>query len=43
MQKPSHEKFRIEKIIKGKGDKSCVKWKGWNNSFNNWINKRDLL
>ena len=25
-----------------KGDKLYVKWKGYNNSFNNWINKKDL-
>ena len=34
LQKTSQEKFRIEKIIKQKGEKSYVKWKGYNNSFN---------
>ena len=35
--------FRIEQVIKKKGDKLFVKWKGYNNSFNNWIDKRDLI
>ena len=34
--------FRIEKVIKGKGDKLYVNWKGYNNSFNSWINKKDI-
>ena len=42
LQKTSQEKFRIEKIIKRKGYKLYVKWKGYNNSFNSWINKKDL-
>ena len=43
MQKASQETFRIEKIIKRKGDKLYVKWKGYDNSFNSWINKKDLV
>ena len=42
LQKTSQEKFRIEKVIKRKGDKLFVKWKRYNNSFNSWINKKDL-
>ena len=30
------------KIIKKKADKLYVKWKVYNNSFNSWINKKDL-
>ena len=26
-----------------KGDKFYFKWKGYDNSFNNWINKKDIL
>ena len=33
--------FRIEKIIKRKDDQLFVKWKGYN-SFNSWINKKDI-
>ena len=42
LQKIDQQEFRIEKVIKKKGNKLYVKWKGYNNSFNNWINKKDL-
>ena len=35
LQKTNQEEFRIEKIIKKKRNKMYVKWKGYNNSFNN--------
>ena len=34
LQKTNQEEFRIEKVIKRKGDKVYVKWKGYDNSFN---------
>ena len=43
LQKTNQEEFRIEKVIKRKGDKIYVKWKGHDNSFNNWIDKKDLV
>ena len=43
LQKTNQEEFRIEKVIKRKGDKLYVKWKGYDNSFNSWINKKDLV
>ena len=42
LQKINQEEFRIEKVIKRKGDKLYVKWKGYDNSFNSWIDKKDL-
>ena len=42
-QKTSQEKLRIEKVLKRKGDKLYVKWKGYNNRFNSWIDKKDLI
>ena len=39
LQKTSQEKFRIEKELKRKGDKLYVKWKGYDNRFNSWIDK----
>ena len=42
LQKTSQEKFRIEKVLKRKGDKLYVKWKGHDNRFNGWIDKKDL-
>ena len=35
--------FRIEKVIKKKGNKFYMKWKGYDNSFNSWIDKKDLV
>ena len=43
MQKTNQREFRIEKAIKGKGEKLHVKLKGYNNSFNRWINKKDII
>ena len=43
LQRRSQNEFRIEKIIKIKGNNLYVKWKGYNNSFNSWINKKDIL
>ena len=34
MHKTSQTEFRIEKVIKRKGDRLYVKWKGYDNSFN---------
>ena len=39
----NHQTFRIKKVIKKKGDKLYVKWKGYNSSFNSWIDKKDLI
>ena len=43
LQKTSQEEFRIEKVIKRKRDKMYVKWKGYDNSFNSWIDKKNLI
>ena len=40
LQKTTQQEFRREKVIKKKGDKLYVKWKGYNSSFNSWIDKR---
>ena len=42
-KKTDQEEFRIEKVIKRKGDKMYVKWKGNNNSFNSWIDRKDNI
>ena len=41
LQKTNQQGFRIEKVIKRKGNKLYVKWKGYDNSFNSWIDKKD--
>ena len=43
LQKTNQEEFRFEKVIRRKGDKLYVKWKGYNNSFNSWIDKASLV
>ena len=43
LQSTDQQKFRIDKILKRKSDKLYVKWKGYDNSFNSWINKKDIL
>jgi Chromo (CHRromatin Organisation MOdifier) domain len=43
MQKSHQDTFRIDKVLKTKGNKLFVKWKGYPDSFNSWINKSDVL
>ena len=42
LQKTNQEKFRIEKLIRIIGNKLYVKWKGYDNSFNSSIDKKDV-
>ena len=43
LQKTNHQECRIEKVIKRKGDKLHVKWKGYDSSFNSRIDKKYLI
>ena len=43
MQKTNHIDFRIGKVIKRKGDKLYVIWKDHDDSFDSWIDKKDLV
>ena len=42
-QKANQEKFRIEAVLKRKGYKLYVRWKEYDNCFNGWIDKKDLI
>ena len=42
MQKTNQQTFRIEKVIKRKGNKLYAKWKGYDSSFNSWIDQKDV-
>ena len=42
-QKTNQKEFRIEKVLKSKGDKLYVKWKEYDNLLNSWINKKNLI
>ena len=39
LQKTNQQGFRIEKVIKRKGNKLYVKWEGYDN-FNSWIDEK---
>ena len=39
--KKNQKTFRVEIIINRKYDELCAKWKGYNSSFNSWIDKKD--
>ena len=43
LQKTNQKELRVEKVIKRKGDKLYIKWKGCDSSFNSWINKKDII
>ena len=40
LHKANQNEFRAEKVIKRKGDKLYVKWKGYNSSFSSCIDKK---
>ena len=42
-QKTNQKEFRLEKVINRKGNRLFMKWKGYDNSFNSWIDKSDLI
>ena len=42
LQKANKKEFRVEKVMKRKGDKLCVKWKGYDSSFNSCSDKKDI-
>ena len=39
----NREKFKIRETVKRKGKKLYVKWKGYDNSLNSWIDKTDVI
>ena len=41
MKKTNQKEFRIENEIKWRHDKLYIKWKGYNNSFNSWIDENE--
>ena len=43
LQKTNQKEFKTEKVIQRKGDKLYVKWKDYNNLFNSWIDKKDIV
>ena len=43
LQKTSQQLFRIEKVIKRGKKKSLVKWKGYSDDFNSWVDIKDIV
>ena len=43
LQKTSQDVFRIEKILGRKGDKSLVKWIGYSDAFNSWVDSKTIV
>ena len=43
LQKTNQKGFRVEKVVKGKSDKLYHEWKGYDSSFNSWIDKRNMV
>ena len=41
-EKTNQKELRREKVITRKGNKLCVKWKGYDSCFNSWIDKKDI-
>ena len=41
-EKEFQKVFRVEKVIKKKGNKLCVGWEGYDSCFNSWIDKKDI-
>ena len=37
------KEFKVEKVIKRKGEELYVKQKGYNNLFNSWIDEKDSI
>ena len=42
LQKTKQDLYTIEKILKTNKDRILVKWRGYDNSFNSWINKNTV-
>ena len=43
LKKTNQKKFRVEKLIKRKGNKLYVKWKEYDSSFNSWIDQKVIV
>ena len=43
LQKTNQELFRIEKVSKRGKNKSLVKWKGYFDDFNTWVDNKDIV
>ena len=42
LSKNTADEYIIEKILKTKGNQMYVKWRGYSNNFNSWVNESDI-
>ena len=42
-QKTNKKEFRVQKLIERKSHKLYIRWNGYHNFFNRWIDKKDIL
>lgn len=43
LQKSTQDTFRIERVIRKRGNKSLVKWLGYPESFNSWVDTESII
>ena len=43
LQLTNQQVFRIERVIQKRGNKALVKWYGYPESFNSWIDNKELI
>ena len=43
VQKTSQQLFKIEKVIEKGKNKSLIKWKGYSDDFNSWVDNKDIV
>lgn len=43
LQKTTQDVYRTEKVIKSKDNKVLVKWRGYPEEFNSWVDKNELI
>ena len=43
LQKRKQDIFRIVEIIRQQGNKSLVKWLGYNDSFSSWVDNKTVV
>ena len=43
LKRRNKKEFRVEKVIKRKGDKLYVKWKCYDHYFKSWNDKKDIV
>ena len=39
----NNKSIKVEKVFKRKLNHLYIKWKGYDNSFNSWIDKKDIV